>query len=99
MRILVIGDSCEDHYIYCASDRFCPDAPVPVLNPVKTIKSLGMAGNVSDNLRSLGAEVDILSNTEKIKKRTRARERTGTGERTRERKQKEESARARNNTR
>jgi bifunctional ADP-heptose synthase (sugar kinase/adenylyltransferase) len=76
MRILVIGDSCEDHYIYCASDRFCPDAPVPVLNPVKTIKSLGMAGNVSDNLRSLGAEVDILSNTEKIKKIRYVHERT-----------------------
>ena len=76
MKILVIGDSCEDYYIYCTSDRFCPDAPVPVLNPVKTIKSLGMAGNVSDNLKSLGAEVDILSNTEKIKKIRYVHERT-----------------------
>lgn len=76
MRILVIGDSCEDHYIYCSSDRFCPDAPVPVLNPVRQIKSLGMAGNVMDNLKSLNIDVDIISNTEKIKKIRYVHERT-----------------------
>jgi len=76
MKILVIGDTCEDQYVYCTSDRFCPDAPVPVLNPIKTIKSLGMAGNVADNLRSLGANVDIISNSEKIKKIRYVHERT-----------------------
>jgi D-beta-D-heptose 7-phosphate kinase/D-beta-D-heptose 1-phosphate adenosyltransferase len=76
MKILVIGDSCEDHYIYCSSDRFCPDAPVPVLNPIKRVKSLGMAGNVVDNIKSLGAEVDMLSNIEKIKKIRYVHERT-----------------------
>lgn len=76
MKILIIGDSCEDHYIYCSSERFCPDAPIPVLNPVKKIKSMGMAGNVADNIKSLGAEVDILSNIEKIKKIRYVHERT-----------------------
>jgi bifunctional ADP-heptose synthase (sugar kinase/adenylyltransferase) len=76
MKILVIGDSCEDHYIYCTSDRFCPDAPVPVLNPIKKVKSLGMAGNVVDNIKSLGVEVDMLSNVEKIKKIRYVHERT-----------------------
>jgi len=75
-KILVIGDSCEDHYIYCSSERFCPDAPVPVLNPIKKIKSLGMAGNVADNIKALGMEVDILSNIEKIKKIRYVHERT-----------------------
>ena len=45
-KILVIGDVCEDEYIYCSSNRFCPDAPVPILNPIKKVSGLGMAGNV-----------------------------------------------------
>lgn len=76
MKILVIGDTCEDIYIYCSSDRFCPDAPVPVLKPIRKIKSLGMAGNVADNLKGLECEVDIISNTEKIKKTRYVHERT-----------------------
>jgi bifunctional ADP-heptose synthase (sugar kinase/adenylyltransferase) len=68
MKFLVIGDSCLDIYVYCTSDRFCPDAPVPVLNPIKTISSLGMAGNVVDNLKGLEADVDFITNKESIKK-------------------------------
>lgn len=67
-KILVIGDSCFDLYIYCITAKFCPDAPVPVLNPIKTISSLGMAGNVVDNLKNLGLEVDFITNKELIKK-------------------------------
>jgi len=67
-KFLVIGDSCFDVYVYCKSTRFCPDAPVPVLNPLKEIKSLGMAGNVVDNLKELGVEVDFVTNEELIKK-------------------------------
>ena len=29
-KVLVIGDSCLDEYIYCIASRFCPDAPVPI---------------------------------------------------------------------
>ena len=58
MKILVIGDSCLDEYIYCTTDRFCPDAPVPVLKPESYVSTEGMAGNVADNLRALGVEVD-----------------------------------------
>lgn len=67
-KFLVIGDSCFDVYVYCKSTRFCPDAPVPVLNPLKEVKSLGMAGNVVDNLKELGADVDFITNEELIKK-------------------------------
>jgi D-glycero-beta-D-manno-heptose-7-phosphate kinase len=76
MKILIIGDSCEDQYIYCTTDRFCPDAPVPVLMPIKKVKSLGMAGNVADNLKALGVEVELISNSKKIKKTRYVHERT-----------------------
>lgn len=76
MKILVIGDSCEDFYVYGTSERFCPDAPVPVLKPIRKVKSLGMAGNVKENLEGLGVEVNLISNKEKIKKTRYVHERT-----------------------
>ena len=68
VKVLVIGDSCIDEYIYCTTDRFCPDAPVPVLKPESYVCNEGMAGNVADNLRALGAKVDLVTNTNQIKK-------------------------------
>ena len=67
-KVLVIGDSCLDEYIYCTTNGFCPDAPVPILKPKSFISTLGMAGNVVDNLKALGVEVELISNTNKIKK-------------------------------
>ena len=67
-KVLVIGDSCLDEYIYCIASRFCPDAPVPILKPESFISTLGMAGNVVDNLEALEIEVELISNANKIKK-------------------------------
>ena len=67
-KVLVIGDSCLDEYIYCTTSRFCPDAPVPILKPESFVSTLGMAGNVVDNLESLEIEVELISNANKIKK-------------------------------
>jgi len=53
LKILVIGESCTDKFIYCRVDRLSPEAPVPVLTPVKTVKNSGMAGNVISNLKAL----------------------------------------------
>ena len=53
-EILVIGDSCIDRFIYGKSERLCPDIPVPVFIPEKTEENMGMAGNVYNNLVSLG---------------------------------------------
>ena len=53
-EILVIGDSCIDRFIYGRSERLCPDIPVPVFIPEKTEENMGMAGNVYNNLVSLG---------------------------------------------
>jgi D-beta-D-heptose 7-phosphate kinase/D-beta-D-heptose 1-phosphate adenosyltransferase len=69
MKILVIGDVCDDVFIYGVCERLCPEAPVPVFKPTKVTRNLGMAGNVYDNLLSLDVEVvDLLSNKEKITK-------------------------------
>ena len=53
MKILIIGELCEDKFIYCKVDRISPEAPVPVLNPLETVSNLGMAGNVYKNIEAL----------------------------------------------
>jgi D-glycero-beta-D-manno-heptose-7-phosphate kinase len=68
MRVLVIGDSCTDKFVYCTIDRICPEAPVPLLNPITTISNMGMASNVSINLTSLGVESFVITNHETITK-------------------------------
>ena len=68
MKILVIGDSCTDVFIYGDIERVCPEAPVPVFKPTHQIKNDGMAKNVVANLKSLGVRVDIITNPNDIKK-------------------------------
>jgi D-beta-D-heptose 7-phosphate kinase/D-beta-D-heptose 1-phosphate adenosyltransferase len=68
MKILVIGDSCQDVFIYGKCDRLCPDAPVPVFIPMKTKKTGGMALNVYENLKSIGVDVDFITNSKKVTK-------------------------------
>lgn len=58
-RILVIGESCVDRFVYCRADRLAPDVPVPVLTEQRTVQNDGMAMNLWHNLKALGAEVDI----------------------------------------
>ena len=38
-KVLVIGDSCEDVFIYGDIERICPEAPVPVFTPTHTTKN------------------------------------------------------------
>jgi len=59
IKILVIGEICEDIFIYGDCKRLSPEAPVPVLNPVTITRNNGMAGNVVNNLRSLSSEVYV----------------------------------------
>lgn len=70
MKILVIGESCQDVFEYGVSDRLCPEAPVPVFNPTKTVKNGGMAMNVYRNLEALGVATEMITNNnwEKITK-------------------------------
>ena len=62
MRILVIGESCRDIYVYGKCERLCPEAPAPVLNPLFTTENGGMAMNVAKNITSLGAECHVYTN-------------------------------------
>jgi D-beta-D-heptose 7-phosphate kinase/D-beta-D-heptose 1-phosphate adenosyltransferase len=68
MRILVIGDSCTDTFIYGTVNRLAPEAPIPIINPGSKISTSGMAGNVVRNLNVLGASVDFITNDSKIEK-------------------------------
>jgi bifunctional ADP-heptose synthase (sugar kinase/adenylyltransferase) len=64
-RILVIGDSCKDVFVYCNCERLCPEAPVPVLDIRQTVESDGMAGNVARNIASLKHPYDFITNPNK----------------------------------
>ena len=76
MKILVVGDSCQDRYIYGTCDRLCPAAPVPVFVPSQIVSNPGMAGNVVENLRHLGIKTDFITNAEKIIKTRYVEEKT-----------------------
>ena len=67
-KVLVIGDSCTDIFIYGKVDRLCPEAPVPVINPIDKKENGGMARNVKSNLEALGVDADIITNLDDIKK-------------------------------
>lgn len=58
--ILVFGDFMVDKYIIGNVDRISPEAPVPVINVNEEQIKLGGAGNVVNNLISLGANVRVL---------------------------------------
>ena len=68
MKVLVVGDSCKDIFIYGDIHRVCPEAPVPVFNPTHQTENDGMAKNVVRNLESLGCDVTFISNQNSIKK-------------------------------
>ena len=67
-KVLVIGDSCRDVFIYGKCIRMCPDAPVPVFLPTKKRSNGGMASNVAANLQQLGVECDLICNAEEVEK-------------------------------
>ena len=67
-KILVIGDSCKDIFVYGDIHRVCPEAPVPVFNPSHQTENDGMAKNVVRNLEALGCDVEFISNDNSIKK-------------------------------
>jgi len=60
-NILVIGDLMIDHYLWGSTNRISPEAPVQVVDVQKETTVLGGAGNVVNNLVSLGADVMVIS--------------------------------------
>lgn len=71
-KILLIGDSCLDYYHYGTIERYAteerPYKKVPILKVKETKIKQGMAGNVRENLFSIGIEPAFITNDVKIKK-------------------------------
>jgi len=65
-KVLLIGDSCLDKYVYGSVKRLNPEAPVPILDYKRTETRQGMAWNVFNNLKAFGLEVYMLTNKENI---------------------------------
>lgn len=61
-RILIIGESCRDIFVYCDTIRLAPDIPVPVLHVVRRTQNPGMAKNVERNVKALHEHCDIITN-------------------------------------
>ena len=53
IKILIIGETCVDKFIYCNANRLSPEAPVPILNPLYTTHNAGMAANTAANVKAL----------------------------------------------
>ncbi|MGH9872559.1 MAG: bifunctional heptose 7-phosphate kinase/heptose 1-phosphate adenyltransferase [Pyrinomonadaceae bacterium] len=60
-RILVVGDSVADQFIYGAISRVSREAPVFILHHEHTETLPGGAANCALNLASLGAKVSLIS--------------------------------------
>ena len=71
MKILVIGDIIIDKYIYGTSTRLSPEAPVPVVSQQHIEETVGGAGLVYENLKSLGVDVELYDSNDQKSVKTR----------------------------
>lgn len=56
LKVLVVGDIILDRYVFGKVERVSPEAPVPVVEVEREDFRLGGAGNVANNLASLGVK-------------------------------------------
>jgi D-beta-D-heptose 7-phosphate kinase/D-beta-D-heptose 1-phosphate adenosyltransferase len=61
VRVLCVGDVVLDQYVYGATRRVSPEAPVPVLDEHRREPMLGAVGNVARNVKALGAHPVLVS--------------------------------------
>ena len=71
MKVLVLGDIIIDKYIYGTSERISPEAPVPVVKYLHEVETLGGAGLVYENLKSLGVNVTLFETNQPHSIKTR----------------------------
>lgn len=69
LNVLLIGETCDDEYVYGDVERISPEAPVPVLKYDRTETHKGMSANVKANLESFGIFVNHITNKKPIIKR------------------------------
>jgi bifunctional ADP-heptose synthase (sugar kinase/adenylyltransferase) len=67
-KVLVIGESCTDIFIYGTSERKSPEGKGPVFVPHYETYGVGMAANVTNNLGAMGVDVDMYSDNGNILK-------------------------------
>ena len=60
-KILIVGDIILDQYLFGKVERISPEAPVPILNILRTEERLGGAANVALNCKTLGCNVELIS--------------------------------------
>lgn len=63
-RILVLGETCKDIFVYCKAQRLAPDLPVPVLEISRTLANPGMAMNVQRNILQIREQCDLTTNSD-----------------------------------
>jgi len=68
MKILIVGDSCTDVFVYGEITRLSPEAPVPVFNPLRQKENDGMAKNVANNVEALEVTIHTITNKNSIRK-------------------------------
>ncbi|TSC68812.1 MAG: PfkB domain-containing protein [Parcubacteria group bacterium Gr01-1014_56] len=61
-KILIIGETCLDRFVYCHAERLAPDLPVPVLSVIEETENPGMAKNVERNVKAIYEYCDIITN-------------------------------------
>ena len=61
-RILIVGESCRDVFVYCDATRLAPDMPIPVLHVIDQTENPGMAKNVERNVKAIYPACDIVTN-------------------------------------
>ena len=61
LKALVVGDLMLDEYLWGSTERISPEAPVQVVDVRREDLRLGGAGNVLNNLVSLGCRVAVAS--------------------------------------
>ena len=77
MNVLVIGDSCDDVFIYGDIERISPEAPIPVFKPTHEESNGGMAKNVANNVESLDMYIYTITNGNSIVKKRYVENRSG----------------------
>ena len=63
-KILLIGELCQDVYVFGKVNRISPEAPVPIIKKTRKEFKEGMSGNVYKNIVQMlpGAEITLQQN-------------------------------------
>lgn len=77
INVLVVGDTCVDKFVYGHVHRLAPDGPIPIFSPEYVKTNPGMSGNVTENVKSLGANAFHICNKEEIIKTRYVDDRSG----------------------